>query len=266
MTQSFEQKYYDHPELWEQERFQGLQNQRALLTIQSLASDVKSVLDVGCGNGTVTNLLAQSRLAVGMDMSSSALKHLTAPALKADAGLIPFPDQSFDAVIATEVIEHIPYDKYDCVLKEMARISRKYILISVPYQEGIDLGQVVCPACGCAFNRNYHMRSYYLPDLKNLFVKQGSFSLLWSKPIVMDSALEMYWKIIARRYLKIFKKFQGFLICPQCHYSLTQTEAGKPQLDKFEGIKKFVEKMPWPMKRPYRWWVAFYQKSNTMVD
>ncbi len=49
-----------------------------------------------------------------------------------DGKNIPITENSFDIVFACEVLEHI--DKPTDVLKEINRVSKKYVIISVPFE------------------------------------------------------------------------------------------------------------------------------------
>jgi 2-polyprenyl-3-methyl-5-hydroxy-6-metoxy-1,4-benzoquinol methylase len=98
-----------------------------------------SILDVGCGEGVVTERIARLTRAptVGVDVGDDVMRRqwserdggsLTFEA--ASAYSLPFDDASFDCVCALEVLEHLerPHD----ALEQMARVARRALLLSVP--------------------------------------------------------------------------------------------------------------------------------------
>lgn len=46
---------------------------------------------------------------------------------------IPLENNSVDIACAFQVLEHLPYEKFDKSLSELARVSKKYVIISLPY-------------------------------------------------------------------------------------------------------------------------------------
>jgi SAM-dependent methyltransferase len=103
------------------------------------------VLDLGCGSGRHVVHLAQSGLEVyGLDNSPAALclavkwlveKVLTARLTLADARLpLPFRNDSFDALISTQVIHHALLATVRATADDIARVVRPggIILVSVP--------------------------------------------------------------------------------------------------------------------------------------
>ena len=84
-------------------------------------------LDVGCGDGRTTQWLAQrARSYVGVDVSESAVRAARLRGmdarLVADAAVLPFADQSFDAVLCIEVLEHL-FDP-EAAAAEIRRVLR----------------------------------------------------------------------------------------------------------------------------------------------
>ena len=96
----------------------------------------KRVLDAGCGTGYGSAELAQSAAAVtGVDISADAIEYASAsypiPGLRfleSSCTAMPMPAESFDLVVAFEVIEHLT--DYRALLTECARVlTREGLLI-----------------------------------------------------------------------------------------------------------------------------------------
>src|SRR5262245_43499675 len=91
--------------------------------------DGKTVLDVACGTGYGSEILGQSGAGkvIGVDLALDAISanghgHRALLA-NADACRLPFADQSFDAVVSFETIEHV--ENPDALLKEIARVLKR---------------------------------------------------------------------------------------------------------------------------------------------
>jgi 2-polyprenyl-3-methyl-5-hydroxy-6-metoxy-1,4-benzoquinol methylase len=101
-----------------------------------------SVLDVGCGEGVLTERWAQALgdgRVVGIDLDDPKLAVEWAtrrrPNLQFEAmpvESLSFADDAFDLVAATEVLEHV--DHPEAAVAEMARVARQWLLVSVPHE------------------------------------------------------------------------------------------------------------------------------------
>lgn len=100
--------------------------------------DFKTVLDVGCGPGqSVHWLLEHGYDTKGCDISRYVVDN-PVPELHdknvlhcAPASDLPFADNSFDVVFCTDVMEHIPEENIDTSIREMARVVRKYLFLTI---------------------------------------------------------------------------------------------------------------------------------------
>ncbi|HEV2538427.1 MAG TPA: glycosyltransferase [Frateuria sp.] len=101
----------------------------------------KDVLDIACGEGYGSAMLARSaRTVLGVDIADAAVQHAIAkygdtPRLgfkQGDAAQIPLPDNCVDVVVSFETIEH--HDKHAEMLSEIRRVLRPdgLLIISSP--------------------------------------------------------------------------------------------------------------------------------------
>ena len=102
----------------------------------------ESSLDIGTAGGElVKELLDRSVDAYGIDVSKYQINNLPdilkGRVILAEAGNIPFPDKQFDLVTAYHILEHIIEKDLINSLKEMSRVSKKYIILALPTQENI---------------------------------------------------------------------------------------------------------------------------------
>jgi SAM-dependent methyltransferase len=94
------------------------------------------VLDVGCGKGfLVKDLLAQGIDAYGLDVSDYALKvcepEVVGRLHLGSAERLPFPDHSFDVVLAINTLHNLPRPELRQALGEMTRLARKGSFLQV---------------------------------------------------------------------------------------------------------------------------------------
>ncbi|HZI91993.1 MAG TPA: class I SAM-dependent methyltransferase [Thermoleophilaceae bacterium] len=100
----------------------------------------RSLLDVGCGEGVLTEQWAESlgdARVVGIDLDDAKLhaewETRRRPNLEfrtEEATRLPFADGEFDVATAIEVLEHVPDP--EATVAEMARVAERWVLVSVP--------------------------------------------------------------------------------------------------------------------------------------
>jgi len=88
------------------------------------------VLDVGCAKGfLVKDLLSQGIDAYGVDVSEYAMMHCEPEVVGrlhvGSAEKLPFPDQSFDVVLAINSLHNLEKPDLIVALREMERLARK---------------------------------------------------------------------------------------------------------------------------------------------
>ena len=103
----------------------------------------RTILDAGCGSGKLLNYLAknmpEARL-VGFDCAGNCLDPEPAahPAITLKVGNLWAPGElggPFDAVICTDVMEHIPEEHVKAVLVNLRQAASKMVLLSICLKE-----------------------------------------------------------------------------------------------------------------------------------
>jgi 2-polyprenyl-3-methyl-5-hydroxy-6-metoxy-1,4-benzoquinol methylase len=106
----------------------------------------RSVLDVGCGEGVLTEQWAARLSAgspagrvVGVDLDDPKLRDEWTTRQRPNLEFRPmtverldFGDDAFELVAATEVLEHV--EDPDRAVAEMARVASRWLLVSVPHE------------------------------------------------------------------------------------------------------------------------------------
>ena len=134
-----------------------------------IPSDLKTIIDIGCGDGTITNELAKKYKVTGVDRSANALKFVTTTKILSSSERIDVHDKSFDMVFSSELLEHLEDKVFYATIKEMKRIGKKYIFLTVPNNEVLGKDFIKCPYCGWIFNSAYHLRSLNVGKIKEYF-------------------------------------------------------------------------------------------------
>ncbi|MEN9539010.1 MAG: hypothetical protein RLZZ126_1245 [Pseudomonadota bacterium] len=81
---------------------------------------------------------------------------------------MPFPDHHFDALVMSEVLEHLDDATLAATWQEVRRVLRPggVFLGTVPARENLLESMVVCPHCNEQFHRWGHQRSFSVESLR----------------------------------------------------------------------------------------------------
>lgn len=162
------------------------------------AEAIESVLEVGCGTGSVLAAVKRAGIGsthVGIDVSDpSAHRDPGTEDLdlrQFDGARLPFADNSFDLVYSSHVLEHVPDERG--FLAEIHRVAKRTIYIEVPcditvrasqeaLQKGLNIGHInaytpasfaltlatsdVRPDLFRLFDHSFEVHAFYAPKLK----------------------------------------------------------------------------------------------------
>src|SRR3989344_4306481 len=89
----------------------------------------ETVLEGGVGSELVADYLKNQ----GIKITTVDIDEKLRPDIVGNVLNLPFSDNLFDVILCTEVLEHLPFDKFEAALRELKRVSRKYVILSLPH-------------------------------------------------------------------------------------------------------------------------------------
>lgn len=138
---------------YDQERFSSVAGRffqnAELKTLERLLAPLPkgaSLLDVPVGTGRISQVLIDWGYVVTaadishemIEVARNRVAHAGASLLatRGSADALPFADGSFDGVLSMRFLPHISCDSRRLMLKEMARVSRRWVIFSNSYSSG----------------------------------------------------------------------------------------------------------------------------------
>ncbi len=191
------------------------QNEVAADIAAIIPDDVVRILDVGCGEGFVQQWLPARCSVVDVDISVASLRRVNGPRVAADICWLPFPDRTFDLVMANDVLEHLSTDRREKAIQELARVSSRFVLVTVPLLEDLNLASVRCADCEMFYHVNHHVKCFGLAELRGLLSQVGyrcDLQVISGDEWHAQPAEAVY----VRRLLSLESPCQSGVLCPSC--------------------------------------------------
>jgi SAM-dependent methyltransferase len=167
--------------IWEHFQNEGRETFQASLPRQaylvSLLRAPGKVLNIGVGGGLFEEIASREGFEIhSLDPSERAIEGLRKRLNIGDRArvgycqTIPFGNDEFDAVVMSEVLEHLDDATLAASLTEIHRVLRPggVFLGTVPADEVLAEQNVVCPRCNEHFHRWGHMQSFSRETLTHL--------------------------------------------------------------------------------------------------
>ncbi len=119
-------------------------------------------LDVGAGNGALMKNLrcywgGKDRIIEGIDIAPKDII-----VKQGDCTKLNYPDNSFDCIFCTAVIEHLKDEDLSLCITEIARVLKKngLLFITTTNKENLKQRIVSCPECGRRFHASGHCQVF----------------------------------------------------------------------------------------------------------
>jgi SAM-dependent methyltransferase len=157
--EDYESMHYDREKFWDTNNNSIPRINRAKISVDLIPNDVVSILDIGCGDGMITNMINKP-LVIGIDFVRFPLTKVKKDAIQGLIDFLPIKSKKIDLIIVTEVFEHLNKKIFSKAIDEIKLLDPKYLLISTPYEQFLDAGYCKCANCGNIFHVAHHYNSF----------------------------------------------------------------------------------------------------------
>jgi glycosyltransferase involved in cell wall biosynthesis/SAM-dependent methyltransferase len=151
-------------------------------------------LDFGGGSGHLVQLMCQAGLKTAAFEPSAQRAKATESRLSGqssfEGAVSNWSKTTYDFVVCTEVIEHIPIDATDGFMRSLVRrvAPGGKIFLTTPYAEHLAINAVYCPTCDHEFHRWQHQRNWQVSQIVDLMQVWG-IELEWAGVVGYDNPL-----------------------------------------------------------------------------
>jgi ubiquinone/menaquinone biosynthesis C-methylase UbiE len=119
--ESYKFSKYSYPSRWGSYYYQ----------LESIFSfEPKSMLEIGVGDQVIGSYIKHNSI---IDYTSADISEDLKPDVVASVTQLPFDNNQFDVACAFEVLEHVPFEHFETAVKELLRVSKKGVIISLPH-------------------------------------------------------------------------------------------------------------------------------------
>jgi len=178
---------------------------RWLKSLLSRLGPGSAILDLGCGSGDPADIeIAKEHRVTGVDISQAQidLARRNVPAghfIHGDAGSVEFPAASFDAVISTYTLEHIPREEHETILGRIYGWLRPGGTLLISLEAG-EVEGVISEWLGVPM-----YFSCFDPETVKQLVSRVGFEILETRiesQVEQDTEIPYLWLLAQKRYEK----------------------------------------------------------------
>lgn len=218
-----------------------------------------SILDVGCGDGfylyLLHSLFPKAKI-IGVDIDRNAIKSAIRNTKGRDVRLkygnvcdLKFKDNSFDVVLASEVLEHLKEDKKG--LKNIYRVLKPggLVLVSVP---------------NCSYPLFWDPVNWFLERVMHKHIKSGFWAGIWNQHMRLYSKDELKYLLKKEGFRHIEIYVLTRICLPFNHYLLNifaRILVSRPESFRRTYLNKFTGNMNKSSLSPFRF-LFYFDKLN----
>jgi ubiquinone/menaquinone biosynthesis C-methylase UbiE len=177
--------------------------------------DPKRILDIGAGEGSVLKRLSDVKFGeklFGLEISQSFVENIKnreisnlADCKVYDGYSVPYPDNCFDIVILSHVVEHLEHPR--TLLAEASRVS-KFVYVEVPLEDNVRLNMKNADH----FSKSTGHINFFSEKTIKLLIKTSGLDI--AAVLITNPSLQVYVAQGKKRY-KYFIKEAALTVFPK---------------------------------------------------
>ena len=198
------------------------------------------VLNIGIGSGYLERKLHSRGVEVyAIDPSPASVKGLRTE-LHTDSRVkvghchdIPYPDEYFDVVIMSEVLEHLQPDRLQESLDEVRRVLNfgGKFMGTVPFNEVLQDGYVICPKCRSEFHRWGHMNSFDKESLRTTIESSDFRIIRLSVRAFSDFSRRSPKPLLRALFREVLGRLGEKIVNPSLYFMATKKSSRRDRVD-----------------------------------
>ena len=249
---------FDQGAMWDRLDEDPEQTERLRLLVDLTPADARRVLDVGCGDGRWLARLTGRCQVHGVEPSAGARRRSSVPVSNGCATRLAFADGAFDLVGCHQVLEHLGDVELRQACRELARVARRYLLISVPCREQLSMRRCRCLDCGTTFNADGHVRSFR--SARQIAGRFPGFQVVQSRTYGRSWAYRPRW--LGEWIVRLTDRYavEPLARCPQCGQAPEKRPPRRRRV-----TDRLVDAIEWRVRRVKpRWMTVLLGRGPTM--
>ena len=120
---------------------------------EMLATGASTCLEIGTGSGIVRDVLVKQ----GVKVVTVDIDEALGVDRVGDVRQLPADDREFDAVLCSQVLEHIPWPDVPRAVAERLRVCRQHAIVSLP-QSGVAVGVAISHSLPMVAEKGFTVR------------------------------------------------------------------------------------------------------------
>lgn len=231
-----------------------LRTAKLLELVDPIADKDKCILDCGAREGHFSKLFTNYFDSVtALDLVRPSITDDTIQCVQGDITNLEFSDNSFDFVFCAEVLEHIQPNELQKACSELSRVSKKYVIVGVPYKQDIRVGRTTCYSCGGKNPPWGHVNSFDEKRLAGLFpqlnVKEISYV---GKNSDNTNFISTWLMDLAGNPFGTYEQDEA---CTYCGNTLLKPPKRNPLQRVFTRTSFYLSKIQKPLYKPRAAWI-----------